>query len=243
MLKACRSFAAETAELLCHDKRGVSPSLILFLVDVYNSKKKDHPLNPSAFHGPFQKILSILRFSGSLINFYGSLRETGENGKEHAMSSDRMTPIALAAMLSGSRDIFKDLLNYGADLYHEVDVTFDPILTAALFGDQEDLSYLLEHSIASPNSSHWTIHLSSIREEKSPVERVCFCLQKAGVLEKVNVEGKTLFDLATQENNATLRSALVAHGANEDVQDQSIADATAMKQELNSVPYEDSLKD
>ncbi|KAJ5709645.1 hypothetical protein N7493_009936 [Penicillium malachiteum] len=234
---------AETVELLCYTKSGPAPSIILFLVNVYNSKKKDHPLNISALHGPFQRILPILHFSGSLINFYGSLRKAGKDGEEHPMSSNRITPLALAAMLSDSRDIFKDLLNYGADLYHEIDVTFDPILTAALFGNQEDLAYLLEQSIASPNTSHWTIHLTSIREHKSPVERVCFCLQKAGVLDRVNVEGKTLLHLATQENNAALRSALVAHGANENFEDQITADVAVIKQDLNSVPSEDPLED
>jgi ankyrin repeat protein len=187
MLEACRSFATETLELLCRDERGAPHPLILFLVNAYNLKKRDQSLNVSALHEPFRRILSILRFSGSLINFYGTVREAGQEGEEHATSSKKTTPLALAATLPGSRDIFKDLLDHGADLYHGVDITFDPVLTAALLGEQEDLSYLLDHSLTSPNASHWTIHLKSVREHKSPIERVCFCLWKEGILDRVTL--------------------------------------------------------
>ncbi|KAI9924282.1 hypothetical protein MW887_007232 [Aspergillus wentii] len=196
--------------LLC---RGGRPSAnsVLLLVKSFICKRKDSNIETTILYDKFKRGLGLLCFSGADINFFGSV-EGFSFGPEV-----KTTPLTLAATLHGSRDILQDLLNLGADVYHESEETFEPILTAALFGDLEDLSFLLVHSTTCPSPSHWTSFVQEAPEERCLFNRVCFCLRKAGLLDRTNIKGETLLHLATQKGNDMLLTALIAEGARRDV--------------------------
>ncbi|KXG53452.1 uncharacterized protein PGRI_005020 [Penicillium griseofulvum] len=129
------------------------------------------------------------------------------------------TPLNLAARIGGSRNILEDLLLFGADVSAPSTETFDPILTAALFGELEDLECLLDRALSDPRESHWSIFLRDMPEEVDAVVRVCHSLKKADALNRTNYKGRTLLHLAVEQHKDNLVSTLISHGARTDILD------------------------
>lgn len=193
--------------LLCRKGGRPSADAVLVLVESFTSMRRILGVGKSILCDSFKKSLRLLCSAGADINYYGVIEGLPISAKT------KTTPLTLAMRLRGSREILQDFLIHGADLYFQSDKTFDPILTAALFGEKEDLSCLLAHCAAHPSPSHWTNYLDESSDERDPIERICFCLRKAGCLEKTNIEGQTLWHLASQEDNVALMTSLIIEGA------------------------------
>lgn len=206
--KATQDLEPDAIALLCSEGGCPPPNSVLSLVESFIRQRESSKSDASILCDRFKRSLATLCSTGADINFYGTI----EKGNK-IMDKSKMTALTLAATISGSREISPNLLSHGSNLYHKSQQTFDPILTAALFGQQEDLSSLLDHSKLHPNPSHWTRFLKEAPEEKDSIELLCFCLRKAGRLDKTNAEGQTLLDLAVQEGNVTLMTALIVEGA------------------------------
>jgi ankyrin repeat protein len=133
------------------------------------------------------------------------------------------TPMNLAASITGSQSILKELVLFGADTYGFSSHAFDPILNAAVYGDSQDLKFLLDHALSHPNESHWSRFLGNIQEGDDAVVHVCYCLEKAGALNIKNFQGRTLLHLAVEQGNEKLLRSLILHGARVDILDNQRA--------------------
>lgn len=210
---AAHDFEFDVLDLLFRKGGRSTADLILSSVHAFTIKASRGPswlleAQKPFLYDKFKKCLGLLCSLGFDINFYGVLS---------ASSKMRTTPLNLAAKLHESRDLLELLLDQGADLYQRSQETFDPILTTAIYGDEHDLSFLLARAIASPNPYHWTTFLKEVPEERDSIHRVCFCLRKAGYLDRLNIEEKTLLDLAVKERNVALVNALKAEKTREGV--------------------------
>ncbi|CAG8232665.1 unnamed protein product [Penicillium salamii] len=206
--KATQDIEPDAIALLCCEGGCSPPNSVLLLVESFIRKRKSSQKNASIICDRFKRSLAILCSTGADINFCGTI----ENGNE-VMVKEKMTALTLAATISGSREISPSLLSHGSNLYHKSQQTFDPVLTAALFGEQEDLSIFLNHSTLHLNPSHWTRFLKEAPADKEAIELLCFCLKRAGHLNQTNAEGQTLLDLAVQGGNVALYTALMVTGA------------------------------
>ncbi|KAJ5788731.1 ankyrin repeat-containing protein [Penicillium paradoxum] len=222
----------------CHSP----PNSVILLVESFIRQRESSKEDSSILCDRFNRTLEALCSTGADINFYGTIEK-----RDKIRDTREMTALTLAATICGSRDISPNLLSRGANLYCRSLQTFDPILTAALFGEQEDLSSLLNRSIFHPNPSHWTRFLKEAPEESDSTKLVCFCLRRAKRLNKTNHEGQTLLDLAVQEGNVRLMTALMAEGAEGHTPDNDCHSATdtsqtdAMLGHISSpVPLEDA---
>lgn len=130
-----------------------------------------------------------------------------------------MTPLGIAAERIRSGEIIQALLSSGADPDQECR-HFDPILAAALHMNMGTLQYLVKHASRYPKTNHWSEYLNSVSPE-NPDEFgiICECLEKAGVLDRVNDNGQTLLHLAAQTGNCPLITSLLSHRASLEVID------------------------
>ncbi|KAL2007476.1 hypothetical protein VTN00DRAFT_8914 [Thermoascus crustaceus] len=131
----------------------------------------------------------------------------------------KTTPLGIAAERTRSGEIIQTLLSSGADPYQECR-HFDPILAAALHMDSGTLQYLVKHAYSYPKTNHWSEYLYSVSPENvDEFGIICECLEKAGVLDRVNDNGQTLLHLATQTGNCQLITSLLSHHASLEVID------------------------
>ncbi|KAJ5503662.1 hypothetical protein N7463_006536 [Penicillium fimorum] len=143
-----------------------------------------------------------------------------ENAKYPVKNGPRITtPLNLAASIRGSQEILEELLAFGADVFAVSSHTFDPILTAALFGELQDLECLLDQALSNPRGDHWSKFLGEMAKEKDPIVRVCHSLKKADVLNRTNYQGRTLLHLAVEQGKDKLLTTLISHGAKTDIFD------------------------
>ncbi|KAJ5706656.1 ankyrin repeat-containing protein [Penicillium malachiteum] len=178
--------------------------VLSILVQFEKNDFSDYDLNTK-----FEGILSRIVPLGAGINHYLECEEQCMPvSRETKEIPHEGTPLTLAARKNGSIKIIQTLLSFGADPYSTSTLTFDPILTAAVFGSAEDLSCLLQYALSHPNEDHWSIYLSGLPEGMDPITRVCLCLGKVGLIDRKNAQGKNLLYLAIQECNSLLIKAL-----------------------------------
>ncbi|KAL2816986.1 ankyrin repeat-containing domain protein [Aspergillus granulosus] len=132
----------------------------------------------------------------------------------------------LITLISGSRvtgslPAVREFVKLGADVLASSKRTFDPILTAALYGDEQMLHHLMESATKVDRPKHWSRHLAeAIHESASDIDRVCLSLQRADALDRVNSDGCTLLHLAAEFGNVLLVEGLLSCGARSDIEDE-----------------------
>jgi ankyrin repeat protein len=217
-------------------QNGVQPPQfsLMTLIRAYTEQRKKNNAS-SDLDTRFKCILTTIVHAGADVNFCEmeeipqpehelpeSDEDDTESDDENTYIKDGLkitTPLNLAARIGGSRNILEQLLLFGADVSAASSETFDPILTAALFGELEDLECLLERALSDPRESHWSIFLGGMSEEANAIVRVCHSLKKANTLNTTNYKGRTLLHLAVEQRKDNLVSTLIAHGARTDILD------------------------
>lgn len=184
-------------------------------------------------------------------NFGTILERLVSVGADINFCQDEETPLTFVASKRGSQSALKALINAGADIYKASSKTFDPILTAALFGEAGDVACLLDYAVAHLKEDHWSTHLAEFSNESDPIMRVCLCLQKAGAINRTNSDGRTILHLAAEKGHITLVNSLVSCGVKADIADSNewlavhcagFADQTAVLKFLLEHSTESSVK-
>ncbi|KAJ5206626.1 hypothetical protein N7491_002759 [Penicillium cf. griseofulvum] len=210
------------------------PFSLMSLIRSYTEQRKKNNA-ASDLYTRFEFILTSILYAGADVNFCEteeipktedklseSDEDDTESDDENTCVKDSLritTPLNLAARIGGSRNILEELLLFGADVSAASSETFDPILTAALFGELGDLECLLGRALTDPRESHWSIFLGDIPEEADAIVRVCHSLKKADALNRTNYKGRTLLHLAVEQQKDRLVSTLISHGARPDILD------------------------
>ncbi|KAJ5586714.1 ankyrin repeat-containing protein [Penicillium hispanicum] len=213
---ALGALEAEIIDLLLRYGVHPPPASVIILAKSFIAKHKNQDSSDDDLCAKFKRILASISLAGSDVNFI-EMKE-GDTQPEKEEMKTRTTPLAVAAEFRGSRRISEDLIHYGADAYATNSHTFDPILTTALFGEPEDLAFLLEHAIRNPNASHWSRFLGDT-SEGDPFLRTCYCLKMADALNNTNAQGRTLLHLAAEQGQFLLLTSLISSGARTDIAD------------------------
>ncbi|KAI9372816.1 ankyrin repeat-containing domain protein [Aspergillus egyptiacus] len=124
-----------------------------------------------------------------------------------------------AVRLPGRLKLLRNLISLGADIYSASPQDFDVILLTAIQGDCESLAYLLDHTTSHPNQSHWSRHWEDSAHEEDILMRLCFCIQRDGILHATDRDGHTLLHLAAEGGNIALIKALLKYNAAANVED------------------------
>lgn len=192
--------------LLSH---GASPmkTAVTTLVKSFIDRHNDEELHEDNTYAKFVRILSSIVPAGANVDPYKFETDRGDS------------PLTIAARIPGSKILLCSLLSFEADVTSVSSETFDPILTAALFGQTGDVTCLLEHAEIYTNSDHWSWFLKDIPMDKSPILRICLCLKRAGTLDSINKSGRTLLHLAAERGNIPLITSLLSCGARADIED------------------------
>ncbi|KAJ5716625.1 ankyrin repeat-containing protein [Penicillium malachiteum] len=210
--------------------------LVLSIIVQFNKKELSNDDLETKFEGILSRIVPL----GANINHYWDRAEQCMPfSREIKEIAHEGTPLTIAARKLGSAKILQTLLSFGADPYSTSTLTFDPILTAAVFGSAGDLSCLLQFALLHPNDAHWSRYLSNLPEDMDPTTRVCLCLGKSGLLGRKNVQGDNLLYLAIQECNSSLIEALesqiLAADTKGNREDEAVLNSHAAEQrELNA---------
>lgn len=207
---AVEKLDADAVDLLLSHGACPSETAVMELVDSFISQWVDGEPPEDDSYARFKRILRGIVLAGADIN--PCLLDTAEV---------KETPLTVTAGVPGSRKALQDLLNFGADVYSVSSRTFDPILTAALFGENEDIICLLNHTALHPNPNHWSRFLKDIPISNNHILRICLCLQRAGAVNSTNKQGRTLLHLAAEQGNTWLMAALISCNAELDIADNN----------------------
>lgn len=241
---ALKDLEPNVLDLLLQNGVEPPPFAVVTLIRAYTEHTtKRNPAND--LYARFKSILTTIIHAGVEVNFCETNeipnREHGvsESGEEDSASDEEdieriaektktkcvkdgpkiTTPLNLVASIGGLRNILEELLSFGADVYAVSSDAFDPILTAALYGESQDLQCLLDKALSDPCQSHWSSFLADIPEENGAIVRVCYGLKKADVLNRTNYQGRTLLHLAAEQGNNELLTTLISNGARIDILD------------------------
>ncbi|KAL3490044.1 ankyrin repeat-containing domain protein [Aspergillus germanicus] len=192
---------------------GVKPpeSLVSDLVPAFITKCKAG-YRPGDRHALFEDILGKVVAAGANIDYRSSEGDTP------------LTALIAASGVTESLKVLPRFVTLGADVLASSDKTFDPLLTAALYGDEQELHYLIKCAYNLHHQQNWTRELSEVDPEgegegEGDLLRVCRALQRAEALDKINSEGRTLLQLAAECGNVPLVEALLSCGANAEITD------------------------
>ncbi|KAJ5964045.1 uncharacterized protein N7479_003921 [Penicillium vulpinum] len=225
---ALKDLEANTVGLLLHNGMEPPPFSLMTLIRAYLEQRGARNV-ASNLWTRFKSILTTIVHAGADVNFceteelskseHENSESDDENIKRVKDGSKTTTPLNLVASISGSREILEELLSFGADVYAVSSHTFDPILTATLFGELQDLKCLLDRASSDPRESHWSMFLDNVPQKDDAIVRVCQSLKKADSLNKTNFQGRTLLHLAVEQGNNELLAALISSGARTDILD------------------------
>jgi ankyrin repeat protein len=193
---------------------GVKPleSLVSDLVSAFMAKCKTG-YRPDDRHALFEDILDKVVAAGANIDY----RPPG--------GDTPLTALIAASDIAESRKVVHRFVALGADVLAPSRKTFDPVLTAALYGDGQELHYLIECAKNVGNQQKWTRELNEVEPEvegegeDDGLLRVCRALRPAEALDKTNSEGRTLLHLAAECGNVPFVEALLSCGASADITD------------------------
>lgn len=181
-------------------------SLVLVLIESLSSTISAESAVQDISAQKFQDILPVLISAKANVNYVDPV--------------SNLTPLGIAAKMRISAKVILELLNSGADAYYCCSQLFDPILTAAIYRNQEALCCLMDHVSRFPKANHWSKYLSTaISQDTDSFCVVCSCLERAGQLDRVNRKGQALLHLAAERGNCQLINALLLHNANSGVED------------------------
>jgi ankyrin repeat protein len=189
--------------------QGVKPpeSLVSGLVSAFIEKCKDG-YRPDDRHALFDDILGKVVGAGANIDYRSQEGDTP------------LTALIAASGVTESHKAFPRFVSLGADIFAPSEKTFDPILTAALYGDEQVLHDLIDWAKNVENQHHWTEGLRQIEPKtEGNFLRVSRGLQRAEALDNVNSEGRTLLHLAAETGNVRLVETLLSCGARADITD------------------------
>jgi ankyrin repeat protein len=204
--KAVKDLDGNTVRILI--AHGVHPTerLVLTLVESLSSTVSAEPAGQDISAPKFQDVFPALMSAKANVNYVDP--------------ESKLTPLVTAAKMRISAQVICELLNSGADAYYGCSRFFDPILTAAICGNEEGLRCLMEHVSGCPKADHWSKYLSTmILQDADSIDVVCSCLERAGQLDRVNSQGQTVLHLAAEGGNCQLIKSLLLHNANSGVED------------------------
>ncbi|KAL3461665.1 ankyrin repeat-containing domain protein [Aspergillus heterothallicus] len=196
-----------TVDLLL-DHGAVPPeSLVSTMISSLN-KKPTAAIAPTDPCSAVENILRKISAAGAKVDHRS---ETGDTPLTTLISSPH-EPETFA--------IVEQLVTCGADVLASSNTVFDPILAAALYGDERVLHYLLECATRVNNQDHWSKYFPEVGQEPvTDLQRVCMSLQQASVLDRVNGTGRTLLHLAAETGNVAFMKTLLSCGARPDIAD------------------------
>ncbi|KAJ5374309.1 hypothetical protein N7517_006315 [Penicillium concentricum] len=209
------------------------PFSLITLIRGYTEQRRKKKV-ASDLYARLKSILTTIIHAGADVNFCeieeipkseyvfseSEEEDSDENTKYPVKDGLRITtPLNLVASIAGSREILEELLLFGADVSGVSSHAFDPILTAALFGELQDLECLLDQALSHPRENHWSMFLGDMSEENDAIVRVCHSLKKADLLDRTNYKGCTLLHLAVEKRKDKLVTSLLSHAARSDILD------------------------
>ncbi|KAJ0422032.1 ankyrin repeat-containing domain protein [Aspergillus carlsbadensis] len=208
LASAAEDLDVNVVDLLLDHGVKARDSLIPDLVSAFITKCKDG-YRPDDRHALFEDILGKVVNAGANIDY---------------RSPDGDTPFTVLIAASGVTEPYKVLRRFvalGADVLAPSSKAFDPILTAALYGGEQVVHYLIECAKDANGQIHWTRELTDVGQEGvTDMLRICRALQKAEALDNTNSDGRTLLHLAAECGNAPLVEALLSCGARTDIEDE-----------------------
>lgn len=203
---AIADFAVDAVDILLDNGAHIATDAIHTLLGALLARRSDGEAVDDALYPRFKRLLGRIVAAGAEVDSH---------------SADGDTALVIAARIPGNVNIVKDLANFGADVFAVSSLSFDPILTAAVYGDIECLSYLLDQAAAHPNENHWSNFSGELGETiVDPLTRLCLYLKSADDLNRTNKQGRTLLHLATERGNVPLIRSLLACGARPDIADE-----------------------
>lgn len=205
--QAMTALASTTAGVMLRESPDLAcgRGILVSLTESLASKLKAGHSNSSWLFSQFEDILTCLLTSGADVN------------TEDPQS--KRPVLFLASRLINSAEVIQLLLDAGADMYHQDEAGFDPVLEATVSGNRESLGCLLRHAQKHVESNIWASTLN--HQESDPFRAVCAILRRQQTENKRYDQGRTLLHISASRGDCYLVSNLLEYGADFEAEDNN----------------------